>query len=192
MLTPSSSIACLVCRQTTSLPYSLVLCSPHPYQFSPSFPRPVQMALFRAWLIILFLSPVGLHSCVWEPLGVGGFILSCGQANWNWLAVLHFPPASYIIWNFSKLIALLAACFQAGFLLALFFCPENLCMVWKNCPFMIKGINSSYRFWVQLHFFTRIQFLWTLETATFQRGHQQLLQLGTPCGFRDFTFPVKH
>jgi hypothetical protein len=37
----------------------------------------------------------------------------------------HFPPVSYITRNFGKPIPLLANSFHAGFLLGLFFDPED-------------------------------------------------------------------
>jgi hypothetical protein len=57
--------------------------------------------------------------------GYWGFIMCCGRATGNWLAVFYFPPASYTIRNFGKPIALLATRFHVGFLLGLFFDPED-------------------------------------------------------------------
>jgi hypothetical protein len=43
----------------------------------------------------------------------------------NRLAVFHFPSGSCITRRFGKSVALLATCFHAGFLLGLFFDPED-------------------------------------------------------------------
>jgi hypothetical protein len=69
-----------------------------------------------------FLSPTG--SLV-EPMGVGGFILSCGRANGNWVPLFHPRSVSYITRNSGWRITLLTTCFHAGFLLCLLFDPED-------------------------------------------------------------------
>jgi hypothetical protein len=53
-------------------------------------------------------------------MGTGGFILSHGWANRNWVVLFHFPHVSYVVRNSGLLIAVLATCFHIGFFLGLF------------------------------------------------------------------------
>jgi hypothetical protein len=70
-------------RHTTSVPHSSVPCPPHPYHFTLSFPRPAQMALFRAsWLSSSCLLLVRSVVCV-RASGYWRFILSYERANGN-------------------------------------------------------------------------------------------------------------
>jgi hypothetical protein len=62
---------------------------------------------------------------VCESLWVWLLILFYGRANGKWLALFQFLLATYTIGDFGKPIALLAAYFNAGFLLGVFFHPED-------------------------------------------------------------------
>jgi hypothetical protein len=58
-------------------------------------------------------------------MGTGGLFYPTGEATGTEFAVFHFPSVSDTIRNFGKPIALLATYFHAGFLLGLFFDPED-------------------------------------------------------------------
>jgi hypothetical protein len=69
------------------------------------------------------LSPIGSLGYVRESMGNGGALCPMGEPTGY--SVFNFPPASYLIPNLGKLIALFVTCFHACFLLGLFFDPED-------------------------------------------------------------------
>jgi hypothetical protein len=76
----------------TSSPYTSIPCPTHTYNFSIFFLCP-----FSEPYNLLFLPPTDSLS---GHVRTQQFHLVPWWANGNWGPLLHFPPASYIIWNF--------------------------------------------------------------------------------------------
>lgn len=74
------------------------------------------------------------------------FILPYGRANGNWLAVVDFPPASYVVRNFGKPTALVVICFQTCFSeTSVDFqrtAEHRTFQVQQNCDFLVNWANS--------------------------------------------------
>jgi hypothetical protein len=91
-----------------------------PLLLLPFFSRPAQIQPFQGRV-----GYPGLASCWftrfcgrtngnWQVVFAVVLVHSVyGQVSRNWLLVLHFPPLSYIIQSFGKLIALLGTCFTS-------------------------------------------------------------------------------
>jgi hypothetical protein len=108
-------------RHTTSLTYYSVFPPPH---FSLVLTRPVQPTLSRpCWLSCSCLLLV--RSVVSESQWVQAVHSVLQASQWELNSFFHFLPVSSVIRNFGLSIALLATCFHAGFLLGLFFDPDD-------------------------------------------------------------------
>jgi hypothetical protein len=75
-------------------------------------------------------------------LDVGGFILTYGRIK---VPFFYRPPVSYITRNPGLLVTLLATCFHAAFLLALFLNPEDRDdMFLRNVGWLSTGYTALY------------------------------------------------
>jgi hypothetical protein len=76
----SVSTSCLRPTYTRLLSHTTRFFAYHTLTTSPlSFPRPTRKSLFRARLVLLFLSLVGSLGCVWEPIDSGGSFCPAGE-----------------------------------------------------------------------------------------------------------------